>query len=224
VCGRFSQAQIAELDRELFRLLRMPDIAPRYNVAPTQDAAVVRQTAGAGERSLDFLRWGLIPHWAKDVTIGNRMINARAETVDRKPAFELPFRRQRCLVPVDGFYEWKKLGRIKQPYFIRMHDGRPFALAGLWDRWSDAGHEPIESFTVLTTNPNALVEPIHNRMPVIMPSAHYDTWLDPDVSDVARLGALLRPFPTDTMTVYPVSRYVNSPANEGPECVLPSEA
>jgi putative SOS response-associated peptidase YedK len=211
------------LDRELFRLLQMPDIEPRYNVAPTQDAAVVRQAARAGERSLDFLRWGLIPHWAKDFTIGSRMINARAETVDRKPAFELAFRTQRCLVPVDGFYEWKKLGRIKQPYFIRMRDGRPFALAGLWDRWSDAGHDSIESFTVLTTTPNALVEPIHNRMPVILSPTHYDTWLDPAVSDAARLRPLLQPFPADTMTGYPVSRHVNSSAHEGPECVIPIE-
>lgn len=223
MCGRFSQAQIAELDRELFKLLRIPAAEPRYNVAPTQDAAVVRARPGAAERSLDFLRWGLIPHWAKDFTIGNRMINARAETVDRKPAFEVPFRRQRCLVPVDGFYEWKKLGRIKQPYFIRLHDRRPFALAGLWDRWSDAGHEPIESFTILTTNPNALVEPIHNRMPVILSPTHYDTWLDPAVSDAARLRPLLQPFPAEALTAYPVSRHVNSPANEGPECVTPIE-
>ena len=221
MCGRFSQAQIAELDREIANLLEAPPLEPRFNVAPTQDAAVVRERPAGGGRVVQLLRWGLIPRWAKDPAIGNRMINARSETVAEKPAFKTPFLRQRCLVPADGFYEWQQTGGAKQPYYIRREDRRPLLLAGLWDRWDGDPEGPVDSFTILTTEPNEVVAPIHNRMPVILPPERYDAWLDPAHRDLAALRALLRPFAAGEMTAYPVSRYVNSPRNEGPECVSP---
>jgi putative SOS response-associated peptidase YedK len=221
MCGRFSQAQIAELDREVFRLLEMPALEPRYNIAPTQDVAVIRQRAN-GERVMQLLRWGLIPHWAKDPAIGNRMINARAETLATKPAFKRPFLRQRCLVPADGFYEWKRTGTAKQPYYLRRSDGGPLAFAGLWDRWQEDSDAAIDSFTIVTTTPNDLVAPIHNRMPAILLPDRYDMWLDPENRDVDDLGSLLGPYPAEEMTAYPVSRFVNNPRNEGPECVSPA--
>ena len=223
MCGRFSQVQIAELDREVFKLLSVPPLEPRYNLAPTQDAAVIRESAKSGQRVLRLLRWGLIPYWAKDPTIGNRMINARSETLLEKPAFESAFRHRRCLVPADGFYEWQKTGGKKQPYYLRMEDGHIFAFAALWERWQDEGHRPIETFTVITTEPNTLVEPIHNRMPVILARDRYDEWLNPHNNDTAELSDLLTPYPAVAMTAYPVSTFVNSPQNEGAECVSPIE-
>jgi putative SOS response-associated peptidase YedK len=223
MCGRFTQAQIADLDREVFKLLNVPALPPRYNLAPTQDAATVRQRP-SGERRLHLLRWGLIPSWAKNPTIGNRLINARAETLSEKPAFEAAYRYRRCLIPTDGFYEWMKTDHGKQPYYLRLHDGGVFAFAGLWERWSDEGHRPIETFTIITTEPNELLQPIHNRMPVILLQQHYDAWLDPANQDVEHLRDLLRPYPASEMAAHPVSTFVNSPHNDGPECVRPVEA
>ena len=221
MCGRFTQAQIAELDREIFRLLEMPALPPRYNVAPSQDAAVVRETDGS--RTMDLLRWGLIPFWAKDPAIGNRMINARAESVAEKPGFKNAFQRRRCLIPVDGFYEWKNEGKGKQPYYIRGANRAVLALAGLWERWQDDAHDPIETFTIITTSPNATVKPIHNRMPVILHPGDYDRWLDPKQRDLTGLREMLTPSPAGEIEAYPISRYVNSPANEGPEGIRPIE-
>jgi putative SOS response-associated peptidase YedK len=223
MCGRFSQAQIAELDREVFKLLSSPALPPRYNVAPTQEVAVVRQPGEPTERSLDLLRWGLIPHWAKDPTIGTRMINARAESVADKPAFRDSFRERRCLVPADGFYEWAKTKHGKQPYYVRVLGGGLFAFAGLWDRWRDPAGEVRETFTIITTEPNELLRPVHNRMPAILAPEDYDSWLAPEPTDATDLTELLRPYPTEQMSYYPVSRYVNSPDNEGPECIRPAE-
>jgi putative SOS response-associated peptidase YedK len=220
MCGRFTQAQIAELDREVFKLLEMPALEPRYNIAPTQPAGVIRQRPN-GELVMHLLRWGLIPAWAKDPAIGNRMINARAETVKTKPAFEKPFRRQRCVVPADGFYEWKRTEDGKQPFYICRRDGGPLAFAGLWDRWQDPSDETVDSFTIITTTPNTLLAPIHDRMPVILAPHAIDDWLDTTRRDMEHLHALLRPCPEEEMTAYPVSRYVNKPSNEGPECVTP---
>jgi putative SOS response-associated peptidase YedK len=219
MCGRFSQAQIAELDREIYRLLNVPALPSRYNVAPTQDAAVVRERDGA--RSLELLRWGLIPYWAQDPAIGNRMINARAESLSEKPAFKEAYQRRRCLIPARGFYEWRKAGSLKQPYYVRLADNGVFAMAGLWERWRDEAHETIETFTVITTAPNTLLRPIHDRMPAILEPSEYDRWLDPDVSDPRALAILLHPYRPEAMAAYPVSRYVNRPENEGPECVRP---
>ncbi len=221
MCGRFSQAQIAELDREVFRLLSVPALPPRYNVAPTQEVAVVRQRPEASERSLDLLRWGLIPHWASDPAMGNRLINARAESAADKPAFRDSFHERRCLVPADGFYEWAKTGAAKQPYYVRVLGGKVFAFAGLWDAWRDRSGETRETFTIITTEPNELLRQVHNRMPVILRPQDYDRWLDPEARDVAQLTGLLTPYPAEEMSYYPVSRYVNSPDHEGPECISP---
>ncbi|NIM51911.1 MAG: hypothetical protein GTN78_05355 [Gemmatimonadales bacterium] len=223
MCGRFSQAQIAELDRELFKLLSVPYMEPRYNIAPTKEAAAIRQQREGPEREFVLLRWGLIPSWAKDPSIGNRLINARSETVATKPTFEHAFRYRRCLIPADGFYEWQKTERGKQPYYAKLRDGAVFALAGLWERWLGAAQQPVETFTIITTAPNDMLRPLHNRMPVILKPGDYDRWLDPSYRDVDGLKGLLQPYPSSEMAAYPVSRYVNTPDNEGPECIAPIE-
>jgi putative SOS response-associated peptidase YedK len=170
------------------------------------------------------MRWGLIPRWAKDPSIGNRMINARAETVASKPAFREAFQGRRCLLPADGFYEWKRCGARKQPMYLRMLDGRPFAFAGLWARWRPEGGEPVESCTILTTEPNELVADIHKRMPVILPPQDYGPWLDPETRDPARLSGMLQPYSAEEMIAYPVSTRVNRPEHDDPDCVEPVEA
>jgi len=220
MCGRFTLTADAEQLQQTFQLAsRPPELAPRYNIAPTQSVAVVLNRAG--QRQLDAFRWGLIPPWAKDKAIGNRMINARGETAAEKASFKGPFRRQRCLVLADGFYEWQKTADGKQPTYIHLPDRQPFALAGLWERWQDRANDAvIHSCTILTTAPNELVALIHNRMPVILPPPAIDLWLDPTVQSPAELQPLLVPYPAGAMSAYPVSRLVNSPANEGPGCVV----
>jgi putative SOS response-associated peptidase YedK len=194
---------------------------PRYNIAPTQPVAAVRSVRDGRAREMVFLRWGLIPFWATDPEIGARLINARAETAPEKPAFRAAYRRRRCLVVADGFYEWHKANGGKQPYFIRMRDAQPFAFAGLWEFWKGAEGEAIESCTLLTTQPNDLVRSLHNRMPVILPPESYDLWLDPQIEDRQSLDPLLQPFPSLRMEAYPVSRWVNNPANDDPRCIEP---
>jgi putative SOS response-associated peptidase YedK len=219
MCGRFTQFSSRD---ELARLFGFdadgaPDLPPRYNVAPTQVVAVVR--LDDGRRALRPLRWGLIPSWAKDPAIGHAFINARAETVAEKPAFRAAFKARRCLIPTTGFYEWAPAGgKKKQPLHIRMLDGRPFALAGLWERWTDAEGVPVETCTILTTAANDLLRPFHDRMPVILAPEGQATWLDPHAPPDA-LHALLRPYPAEAMTAVPVGTYVNSPRNEGPQCL-----
>lgn len=224
MCSRFSlKARLQQLAEE-FGLLGIDEQMPRYNIAPTQDVSVVRKLIGVQGRRLDSLRWGLVPRWAKDPKIGNRMINARAETVEEKPAFREAFRRQRCLVPTTGFYEWKAESGSdgkprKQPYLIHRRDEHLFALAGLWEEWRDK--KSIETFTVLTTEPNDLVRPYHNRMPAIIHRDRYDLWLDPDMQDAEKLKSLLCPWPSDEFASRSVSTFVNNPRNEGPACVEP---
>jgi putative SOS response-associated peptidase YedK len=201
--------------------ISVPDLPPRYNVAPTQEAAVVRVVAPGEPRRLDLLRWGLIPYWAEDASIGNRMINARSESVAEKPAYRRSFRRQRCLIPTDGFYEWQKAGKLKQPFHIRRKDRHPFAFAGLWERWRDPDKKLIDSFTILTTDANELIRPLHNRMPVIIDRKDFDLWLDPDAKDPAPLLALLVPAPVDGMETVPVSRAVNNPSHDAADCIAP---
>lgn len=223
MCGRFSQAADARALVEQFRLAAEPEeIRPRWNVAPTQDVAVVRLEDGA-QRRLAFLRWGLIPFWAKDEKIGYRTINARSETVFEKPAYRAAVRQRRCLVPATGFYEWKKEGKGKVPHFVRMQDGRPFGIAGLWERWEPPAGETVESCTLLTTTPNALLKPVHDRMPVILPPEDYDLWLDPAVQERDRLEPLLRAFPPDAMEAFPVSRRVNNPRADDATLVQPAD-
>ena len=221
MCGRFTLRAPASVVAEQFALFEVPPFTPRFNIAPTQPVAVVRCSPGrAGpERELVWLRWGLIPAWAKDPAIGNRMINARSETVPQKPAYRAAFRRRRCLVVADGFYEWQRTPRAKQPYFIHMRDDRPFAFAGLWESWEGPDHSWVESCTLLTTEPNELIEPIHNRMPVILSADDYQHWLDPKVQTIEPLAPLLIPLPGDRMDAYPVSTHVNSPAHDDPQCI-----
>jgi len=208
---------------EQFALFEVPPFTPRFNIAPSQPAPVVRLAPQQPEpqRQLVWLRWGLIPGWAKDPAVGNRMINARSETVAEKPAYRAALRRRRCLVAADGFYEWQRTGGRKQPYLIRMHDESPFAFAGLWEAWEGAEGACVESCTLLTTEPNELMRPIHNRMPVILAPEHYRRWLDPAVQQPELLLPLLRPYPGDQLRADPVSTFVNNPAHEGPRCIEP---
>ncbi len=219
MCGRYTLTHPGDLLEEL-GVDSPPQLTPRYNVAPTQNAPVVRAAAQGGRR-LDLLRWGLVPFWAQDPKIGNRMINARSETAAEKPSFRHALKQRRCVVPADGFYEWKKVGGgAKQPYHIHLHDRRPFVFAGLWERWTK-GPEPIESFTILTTSPNDKVAELHDRMPVILPREAWDLWLDPSVGDAARVAALMGPCDSGEITFVPVSKMVNRPGNDRPECVQP---
>jgi putative SOS response-associated peptidase YedK len=218
MCGRFTLRASPAALREWFPLLDVPEMKPRYNIAPTQQVLAIRRQPELERPACAWLRWGLVPHWADDTKIGQRMINARAESTAQKPAFRSPYRRRRCLIPADGFYEWQKLN--KQPFFIGRRDGKPFAFAGLWDHWDKSG-EPIDSFTILTTDANELMRPLHDRMPVILASSTYDRWLDPNVQDTALLQELLKPYPSDELTAHPVSTLVNSPKNETPACAVP---
>ncbi len=220
MCGRFSLGGTVRV-RQLFELPNWPETPPRYNIAPGQDVpAVIRNRETAARESRPF-RWGLVPFWAKDPTIGNRLINARAETVAAKPAFRRPLRERRCLILADGFYEWEQRGRRKQPWYIRMRDGRPFAFAGLWDRWQPASGEPIETCAIVTTEPNEVVGRVHGRMPVILSPAAYELWLDATCQDVKGVQAVLRPFPAEEMVAFPVGTQVNSPTHDSPDLIVP---
>jgi putative SOS response-associated peptidase YedK len=219
MCGRFTLATPGQTIAEAFELQSAPELKPRYNISPTQEVAAIR-AAGTG-RELATLHWGLIPSWSKDASIGARMINARGETVGEKPSFRTPFRSRRCLILADGFYEWKREGERKQPYHICMVDRRPFAFAGLWDRWAPPGGEPVESCAIVTTAPNEVLAPIHDRMPVILPPEAYALWLDPAARDKERLQELLQPFEASAMIAYPVSPRVNNPRNDDRDCLAP---
>jgi putative SOS response-associated peptidase YedK len=220
MCGRFTITVSASILADLFALDEPPGFVARFNVAPTQMVPIVR-TGASGSREWAVMRWGLVPRWAKDMSIGSRMINARSETVADKPSFRSAFAHRRCLVPTDGFYEWRKTGSGKQPHHIRFRDRRPFALAGLWERWSRGEGEPVESFTILTTRPNDVAAAIHDRMPVILEPDAWDRWLDPGRLSEQDRQALLEPFRGEDMEASPVSRRVNSPHNDDPACLDP---
>lgn len=217
MCGRYTLATpLGELVEQFGFGGPLPDLRPSYNVAPTQEVATVIENDEG--RRLEMSRWGLIPAWADDPGIGARMINARSETVAEKPSFKKAFKQRRCLIPTDGFYEWRKENGGKQPYYIRTKSGRPFAFAGLWESWSRNG-EGIQSCTILTTGANDFLQEIHHRMPVILPPEDYDLWLDPEVREPDQLLPLLAPYPGEDMEAYPVSRRVNSPSNNEPGCI-----
>ena len=274
MCGRFTLRTAASAIAEQFALLGVPEFAARFNVAPSQPVPVIRMRSeapqGDGGRAADianrrknhtgrsssvplavsrelvWLRWGLVPSWAKDPAIGNRLINARAESAAEKPAFRAAMRRRRCLVVADGFYEWQqsggragtkgdspifagakigtvpRAGRAKQPHFIRLHGDRPFAFAGLWEAWEGADHATLETCAILTTAANELVRPIHDRMPVILAASSYSAWLDPAIEDPRQLMPLLVPYPSHEMEAQPVGDFVNSPAHDSPRCVEPA--
>ncbi len=219
MCGRFTLTATPEALAALFDLPDAPALPPRYNIAPTQPVAVVRTAPHDGRRELALVRWGLIPSWAKDPSIGSRLINARAETVAEKPSFRSAFKRRRCLVPASGFYEWRAEGGRKQPYYIYAADGAPLAIAGLWEHWEGPEGDVVESCTLLTTEANDLVRPIHDRMPVFLPPAAFADWLDPDIDQPGPLLALLAPYPAAAMAAHAVSPLVNAVRNDGPACV-----
>ena len=219
MCGRYSiTAPLAAL-RQLFIFPELPNLPPRGNVAPTQEVPAVRMEADG--RHLAMLRWGLVPGWAKDIKIGYKMINARSETVSSNGAFRAAFRARRCLILADGFYEWRSADRggktpVKQPYRVTLADGAPFAFAGLWEHWKNPETgAPMESCTIITTEANRTLAPIHHRMPVILPSQAHAAWLDPAARGDG-LQALLRPYPADRVVVFPVSSAVNSVKNDAP--------
>ena len=221
MCGRFTLTTPPESLFEQFGLSgEIPGITPSYNVAPSREIPAVGADS-EGERRLRLLRWGLVPHWAKDPEMGNRMINARAESVAEKPTFKAAFRRRRCLILADGFYEWRREGGSgpKQPYYIKMSDGSPYAFAGLWESWERDG-EKIRSCAIITTEANELVADIHHRMPVILASEDYAAWLDADSGEDGLLS-LLVPYPSEEMEAYPVSTHVNRPVNDDSGCVEP---
>lgn len=220
MCGRYTlTVDVKKMEEEFQNILpNVPPLKPSYNIAPSRPVPVLLRHP---EPKLDFLRWGLIPSWAKDPEIGNRMINARKETLIEKPSFRVPFKNQRCLVLADGFYEWKGEGLQKIPYYIRLKSGRPFGFAGLWSHWTAPNGGEIYSCAIITGEPNELLKPIHNRMPMILPKEKRNRWLDPENHDTEELMSFLEPYPAEEMEAHPVSRLVNSPANDTPECVKP---
>ncbi len=221
MCGRFTLTAEINTLQESFPWLNIPpEITPRYNIAPTQPVAVVPND---GKNRLDFYNWGLLPGWAKDPAMGSRMINARSETLAEKPAFRSAFRRRRCLVLADGFFEWQKQAgsKAKIPTYIRLSSEKPFAFAGLWEQWNSIDGSTILSCTIITTEPNEMMKGIHNRMPVILPEDAYQSWLDPAEKQPDQLSALLQPYPAELMAAYPVSTLVNNPRNDLPQCVAP---
>lgn len=222
MCGRFTlTVDPAEIKDAFAGTEFPPQFAPRFNIAPTQPVLAIPND---GANRADFFIWGLIPSWAKDPAIGNRLINARGETLAEKPSFRGSYKYHRCLVVADGFYEWKKQPgtKTKVPYYIHMKDRQPFAFAGLWDEWHSSDGSQIRSCTIVTIEPNELMASIHNRMPVILSPDTYAQWIDSAARTPDSLSALIKPYPAEEMAAYPVSTLVNSPQNDRPECVVPA--
>ncbi len=220
MCGRFSLVVPERFFSKIFTFKDLPEMQPHYNIPPGVDIWAVRGDPGRGKSEVVRLRWGLVPFWSKDPKLGHRMINARSETVMEKPAFKAAFKNRRCLIPADGFYEWKRVGSRKLPFHIRMKSGDPFAMAGLWESWKGPQDERLESCTILTTGPNALVADIHHRMPVILPEDAFGSWLS-EAAEPAKLVQSLGPYPHSAMEAFPVSPIVNSPKNNSPACLEP---
>lgn len=217
MCGRFVSSIPADELKKIFDLIETPKLEPRYNVAPTQLTAVVRNQ---GERNrLDLLKWGLVPGWSKDPGFGNRLINARSESVAEKPAFRHAIKYRRCIIPVSGFYEWSHSGALKQPYYIRMADHSPMCLAGLWEMWKAPDGNELETFTILTTAANRVVTPIHDRMPVILHPDSFSLWLSHNMHDPQLLQPFYQPYPAQQLTAYKVPDLVNNPRFDSPACI-----
>jgi putative SOS response-associated peptidase YedK len=221
VCNRYRLTRSQQDLGKRFNALEEFDDHPRYNIAPTQPVLTVRREQGQKVRRFTTMRWGLIPSWAKDPSIGMRTLNARSETVTTTPAFRESILERRCLIPADGFYEWKRMGSVKQPYCFEVGEGEVFAFAGLWDEWKAPDGQIVESCTVLTTAPNSLVVDIHDRMPVIVPGDKYEIWLDPDVNDFEVIRDVLKPYDANSMRRYPVSMRLNNSKNEDAESASP---
>lgn len=217
MCGRFSLKSTMRAIEDEFSIDKSDIvIEPRYNIAPTQNVAVIFND---GQNNLTFFKWGLIPSWAKDPAIGNRMINACAETISEKPSFKTALKKRRCLILSDGFYEWEKTGEDKIPTYIFLNNHKPFAFAGLWDNWKSPEGKIIYTCTIITTTPNELIAPIHNRMPVILQKQFIDFWLDSSYQKETELINILKPYPHDEMAAHEVSKLVNSPKNDNPDCI-----
>ena len=220
MCGRFMLVSKVEDLQTRFGFQTGPmDLGPRYNVAPTQSVLAV---VNDGHNHAEMMRWGLIPYWAKDPAVGNRMINARAETLAERPAFRRALERRRCLIPADGFYEWRRDGTKRVPIYVSFKSREPFGMAGLWEVWKAPTGEWVHSCTIVTTTPNALLEPIHDRMPVILPREAEEHWLERTNRDPSTLVGLLAPYPSDEMEAYAVSSRVNSPKYDDPACLTPA--
>jgi putative SOS response-associated peptidase YedK len=224
MCGRYRLSRRKETIEEHFDSVSgEEEWNPRYNIAPTQPIPVIRQNPKEPVRELSLLRWGLIPSWAKDASVAAQMINARSETASTKPAFRDALKSRRCLIPADGFYEWKRDGKTKQPFCFEVNQGQLFAFAGLWDRWKDPSGNWIKTCSILTTTPNAVASGVHDRMPVILDPHDYDVWLDPRMRDVEAASELLKPYSAERMRCYPVSTRINHVVNDDEECSRPVE-
>jgi putative SOS response-associated peptidase YedK len=220
MCGRYTVTATPEVLRALFGYAEQPNFPPRYNVAPTQPIAVVRLMNG--KRQFALVRWGLLPSWVKDPKAFSLLINARGETVNEKPAYKAAMKRRRCLIPADGFYEWKALGNRKQPYYIRAKSGVPFAFAGLWETWTGPNGEELETAAIVTTAANQTLAPIHDRMPVVIAPDQFDLWLSNGYEDTTAASALIKPAPNELLETYPVRSDVNRVANDNPRLIEPS--
>jgi putative SOS response-associated peptidase YedK len=224
MCGRYRLSRRKQIIEEYFGSAPWDDDwSPRYNIAPTQHVPVIRQHPKEPVRQISTMRWGLVPHWAKDASGAASTINARSETAATKPAFRDSLKLRRCLIPADAFYEWKRHGPSKQPFCFEVKDGELFAFAGLWDGWKDSSGQWVKTCSILTTTPNAVTSTVHDRMPVILHPDSYDLWLDPGMQNVAAISELLRPFDPQCMRCYPVSSHVNHVANDDEECSRPVE-
>jgi len=225
MCGRYRLSKRKKLVEEFFDVPRNEneedDWIPRYNIAPTQPVPVIRQNPREPRRELSLIRWGLIPSWSKNSSRAAKMINARSETAHSQPAFRDALKFRRCLIPADGFYEWQKRGTVKQPFCFEVNGGEMFAFAGLWERWKNPAGQWIKTCSILTTTPNAVTSPIHDRMPVILERDHYDLWLDPGMKDTKVVSDFLRPFNPRAMRCYPVSTRINHAANDDEACSCP---
>jgi putative SOS response-associated peptidase YedK len=221
MCGRYLLISPVEAMRKFFDVGGLLNLPPRYNIAPTQDAPVVRLDQ-QGRRELILMRWGLVPMWAKDLSMGARAINARAESIAQKPAFRDAFERRRCLVPTDGFFEWEKKGKLRQPWRIGRAEDGLMALAGVWERWRPPDGGVVRSYAVVTTDANELVAPLHDRMPVVIAPERFAEWLDPQTPQ-EKLKQLLRPYPAELMKAYPISRRLNDVRNDDAACIEPFE-
>jgi putative SOS response-associated peptidase YedK len=219
MCGRYRLSRRKQIIEEHFDSADwQDDWNPRYNIAPTQPIPVIRQNPKEPVRELSLMRWGLVPSWAKDASGAAGMINARSETASTKPAFRDPLKFRRCLIPADGFYEWMRTGKAKQPYCVEVNGGELFAFTGLWDRWKDARGNWVKTCSILTTTPNVVAGKVHDRMPVILDPDGYDVWLDPGMQNVAAISELLMPYDAKSMRSYPVSTRINHVANDDADC------
>lgn len=220
MCGRFTLTVSPNTLSNLFNTEWSSPFKPRYNIAPTQQVPVVRSSPEDNSLHIDLLKWGLIPSWAKDPSIGSHMINARSETLEEKPSFRTAFKHRRCIIPASGFYEWQMVDKRKQPYYISMNNNIPMLFAGLWDHWKAPDGTVIESCSIISTSSNEIISSLHDRMPVILPEHDINAWLHSSTT-ADELKSLLKPCPSDLMQLYPVSNVVNSPKNDSPECIQP---